>query len=217
MNPMATGRPGLVNRRRLPLLAVAMALGTTGCISGFDSRQPVADVFVLGVAAGVTSGTPLPGSVTVRLPTVRGGWEGTQLPVRLPDGRRTQLAGARWSRPLDEGVAAVVADTLRARGAYSAVLADTSPFAGRWTLELEVAEFTAVYAREGEPPTVQVLLNGVFGRARDRALLGPVTGRGEIEAGADTRTAIAAAFEAALQAAVLEVAAQAEGLAAGDR
>jgi ABC-type uncharacterized transport system auxiliary subunit len=116
-------------------------------------------------------------------------------------------------------VAAVVMDTLRARGAYTAVLADTSPFAGRWTLELEVEEFTAIYSRENSPPRVQVLLSGVFGRSRDRALLGTVRGSGESIATADSRTAIAAAFNMALQTATLEVAAQAEKLAAasGDR
>ena len=198
-------------------VVVALAAGLGGCVSGFESREPVSDTFVLAAPIGLQTVPAVGGSLTVRLPTVRGGWEGSQLPVRLPDGRRSQLAAAQWTRPVDEGVAAVVADTLRARGAYSAVLADSSPFRGRWTLELEVAEFTAVYAAAGSAPRVQVVLSGALGRAKDNALLGTVAGRGEMTAAADTRTAIAAAFNAALQSATLEVAAQAEQLAAADR
>ena len=214
----AAAFPDAISRSlRTSGLALGLVVVLGGCFSGFDSRQPAADVFVLAAAGGMETVTPVGGSVTVRLPAVRGGWEDTQLPVQLPDGRRTQLAAARWSRSLDEGVAAVLMDTLRARGAYSAVLADTSPFPGRWTLELEVGEFSAVYAREGEPPRVRVQLNGAFGRARDRVLLGTVQGRGEAQAAADTRTAIAAAFNVALQAAILEVAGQSERLAAAER
>lgn len=201
---------------RLPVV-LALAAGLGGCVSGFESREPVADTFVLAAPTGLKTVPAVGGSLTVRLPTVRGGWEARQLPVRLPDGRRSELAEAHWARPVDEGVAAVVADTLRSRGAYSAVLTDTSPFHGRWTLELGVAEFTAVYAAAGSAPRVQVVLSGALGRSRDNALLGTVAGHGETTAAADTRTAIAAAFNESLQAATLEVAAQAEQLSAGDR
>ena len=198
-------------------VVLALVAGLSACVSGFESHEPVADTFVLSAPAGLAAVPAVGGSLTVRLPTVRGGWEGAQLPVRLSDGRRSQLAAARWARGVDEGVGAVVADTLRARGAYSAVLTDTSPFHGRWTLELEVAEFTAVYAQVGEAPRVQVTLVGAVGRSRDNALLGTVAGRGEKTAAADTRTAIAAAFNAALQAATLEVAGQTEAWSAADR
>ena len=204
-----------------PVLSRALAAGLclllSACVSGFESREPVADTFVLTAPATAEAVPAVGGSLSVRVPTVRGGWEATQLPVRLPDGRRSQLAAARWARPVDEGVGAVVADTLRSRGAYAAVLADTSPFHGRWTLDLEVAEFTAVYSTADEPPVVKVSLTGALGRTRDNALLGTVAGHGERTATADTRTAIAAAFNAALQAATVEVAGQAEQLSAADR
>jgi ABC-type uncharacterized transport system auxiliary subunit len=196
----------------LPLLA--------GCFGGFDSNQPVPDTFVL-VAAVKPSEAPtvpaLTGTLTVRLPRVRGGWDNHELPVRLPDGRSDRLAAAVWASPVDEGVGTVMADTLRTRGAFAAVLSDTSPFMGKWTLELEVAEFSARYGRSGEPPQVQVLLTGVLGRSKDGAVLGAVEGRATLPATADTRTAIAAAFIAAVQAATTQVAVQAEQLAAADR
>lgn len=200
--------------RRHGIVAIVLCLGLAGCMPAFESHEPVADTFVLVAPAGLEPVAALGGSLTVRLPTVRGGWDAEQLPVRLPDGRQSQLAAARWARSIDEGVAAVVMDTLRSRGGYSAVLADTSPFIGRWTLELAVDDFTAVYAQEKVPPRVRVLLSGALGRSRDGTLLGTVRGQGEATATADTRTAIAAAFNAALQAATLEVATQAEQLAA---
>lgn len=191
-----------------------------GCFGGFDSRQPVPDTFVLVAAekpAEAPVVTAVAGSVTVRLPRARGGWDNHELPVRLPDGRRDRLAAAVWASPVDEGVGTVMADTLRTRGAFTAVLGDTSPFAGKWTLELEVAEFSASYARLGTPPQVQVLLTGVLGRGKDGVVLGQVEGRGKVAAASDTRTAIAAAFNAALQTAVAQVAAETERLAAADR
>jgi ABC-type uncharacterized transport system auxiliary subunit len=196
----------------LPMLA--------GCFGGFDSRQPAPDTFVL-VAAGKPAEAPtvpaLAGTLTVRLPRVRGGWDNHELPVHLPDGRSDRLAGALWTSPVDDGVGAVMADTLRTRGAFAAVLRDTSPFMGKWTLELEVAEFGARYTRLGEAPRVAVVLTGVLGRAKDGAVLGTVEGKATVPATADTRTAIAAAFIAAVQAATTQVAAQAEQLAAADR
>ncbi len=196
----------------LPMLA--------GCFGGFDSRQSAPDTFVL-VAAGKTAEAPtvpaLAGTLTVRLPRVRGGWDNHELPVHLPDGRSDRLAGALWTSPVDDGVGAVMADTLRTRGAFAAVLRDTSPFMGKWTLELEVAEFGARYTRLGEAPRVAVVLTGVLGRAKDGAVLGTVEGKATVPATADTRTAIAAAFIAAVQAATTQVAAQAEQLAAADR
>lgn len=196
----------------LPMLA--------GCFGGFDSRQPAPDTFVL-VAAGKTAEAPtvpaLAGTLTVRLPRVRGGWDNHELPVYLPDGRSDRLAGALWTSPVDDGVGTVMADTLRTRGAFAAVLRDTSPFMGKWTLELEVAEFGARYTRLGEAPRIAVVLTGVLGRAKDGAVLGIVEGKTTVPATADTRTAIAAAFIAAVQAATTQVAAQAEQLAAADR
>jgi ABC-type uncharacterized transport system auxiliary subunit len=127
------------------------------------------------------------------------------------------LAAAAWASPVDEGVGTVMADTLRGRGAFAAVLGDPSPFAGKWVLELEVAEFNARYARLGQAPQVQVLLTGVLGRARTGTVLGPVEGKASVLAAADTRTAIAAAFVAAVQQATTQVAAQTEQLAAADR
>ncbi len=196
----------------LPMLA--------GCFGGFDSRQPAPDTFVL-VAAGKPAEAPtvpaLAGTLTVRLPRVRGGWDNHDLPVHLPDGRSDRWAGALWTSPVDDGVGTVMADTLRTRGAFAAVLRDTSPFMGKWTLELEVAEFGARYTRLGEAPRIAVVLTGVLGRAKDGAVLGTVEGKATVPATADTRTAIAAAFIAAVQAATTQVAAQAEQLAAADR
>lgn len=203
----------------LPMALLLLPL-LGGCFGGFDSRAPVPDTFVLVAATKAsTESTPAPtgGTLTVRLPRVRGGWDNHELPVRLPDGRHDHLAAAVWASPVDEGVGAVVADTLRARGAFAAVLGDTSPFAGQWTLDLEVAEFAAHYTRLGEPPQVEVALQGVLGRGKDGAVLGAVDATASVAATADTRTAIAAAFIAAVQAAATQVAGQAEGLAAKDR
>jgi ABC-type uncharacterized transport system auxiliary subunit len=195
----------------LPLLA--------GCFGSFDSRQPAPDTFVLVAIEKPVEAPTVPtllGTLTVRLPRVRGGWDNRELPVRLPDGRSDRLAAAVWASPVDEGVGTVMADTIRARGAFAAVLRDTSPFMGKWTLELEVAEFGARYTRLGEPPRVQVVLTGVLGRAKHGAVLGAVEGSASLPATADTRTAIAAAFIAAVQAATAQVAVQAEQLAAAD-
>lgn len=191
-----------------------------GCFGGFESRESVPDTFVLVATAKAPAAAAVPaagGTLTVRLPRVRGGWDNHELPVQLPDGRHDRLAAAAWASPVDEGVGTVVADTLRARGAFSAVLADTSPFVGKWALDLEVAEFGARYTRLGEAPEVHVTLAGVLGRGKDGAVLGPVEGKAAVVATADTRTAIAAAFIAAVQQAATQVAAQAEALAAADR
>jgi ABC-type uncharacterized transport system auxiliary subunit len=196
----------------LPLLA--------GCFGGFESRQPAPDTFVL-VAAEKPTAAPtvpvLPGTLTVRLPRVRGGWDNHELPVYLPDGRSDRLAAAVWASAVDEGVGTVMADTLRTRGAFAAVLRDSSPFTGTWTLDLEVAEFSARYTRLGDAPRVEVVLTGVLGRVKKGAVLGAVEGSATVPASADTRTAIAAAFIAAVQVAATQVAVKAEQLAAADR
>ncbi len=200
--------------------SLAGLLLLAGCLPDFQAREPVPDTFLLVAAplAGAAKEPPATagGSITLRLPTVRGGWEGTRVPVRLADGRLEHIAEARWARPVDEGLAAVLTDTLRAHGVFTAVLSDLSPFPGRWVLEVEVHEFSAVYTSPDQPPTVQVALSGTLGRGRDRTVLGTVAGTAEVDARYNSRTAIAAAFNLAVQTAVAAVTADAERLARAD-
>ena len=100
----------------------------------------------------------LAGTLTVRLPRVRGGWDNHELPVYLPDGRSDRLAGALWTSPVDDGVGTVMADTLRTRGAFAAVLArDDTRITGGTVVPPEepidrslaaTHRFAAIYAKE---------------------------------------------------------------------
>lgn len=199
--------------------ATLLLLSLAGCLPTFEAKDGPPDTFTLSAATAAPADavpTPLAGELALRLPTVRGAADGDHLPVRLPDGRVDVLAGARWATPVDVGLGAVLVDTLRDRRAFSAVLPDSSPFAGRWLLDVEVREFAAQYAAEGAAPTVRVVLVGTLGRSRDRQVLGAVTGTGEVAARRNTRTAIAEAFGAATREAVLQVAQETERLAAAD-
>lgn len=199
--------------------ATLLLLSLAGCMPTFEAKDGPPDTFVLAAVTVAPAEAPVPplaGELAVRMPTVRAATEGNHLPVRLPDGRVDVLAGARWAAPVDAGLGAVLVDTLRDRRGFSAVLPDSSPFAGRWLLDVEVREFIAQYAAEGAAPTVRVVLVGTLGRSRDRQVLGAVTGTGEVAARRNTRTAIAEAFGSATRDAVLQVAQDAERLAATD-
>jgi ABC-type uncharacterized transport system auxiliary subunit len=150
----------------------------------------------------------------VRAPVLRVEGDGGDWPVQLLDGRLDRVAGARWSAPLDTALEAALVDTLRDRGGFGAVLGGESAFVADYVLDVEVRTFVARYVVGVDAPTVRVTLAATLGQASSRRVAGALQGQGEVVARANTRTAIAAAFQQATREAVLQVAEGVERLAA---
>jgi ABC-type uncharacterized transport system auxiliary subunit len=113
-------------------------------------------------------------------------------------------------------------DTLRATGAFSAVLDDSAPYAARYSLRCTLRRFEADYSYEGKggaggAPTVFVALDCTLGRRRDRELLANFTAQGSARAAEDRLNAVVAAFESATAAAMAELGRAASAAVANEK
>jgi cholesterol transport system auxiliary component len=178
-------------------LAPGLLFALAGCGSLFHSDQPPVTVYALRAPDAPALAPRLNVSLAVAYPLAAPGLAADRIAVTMPDGRFDGYAGVRWAAPVPEIVAALLVETLRARGGFAAVLAEGADFGARYLLQAEVREFTAVYSGPGRPPVVHVVLVGELVRSRNRELIQSFSARGEAEARDDHQRAVVAAFATA--------------------
>ena len=193
-----------------PCLTALIALA--GCVSGLNSKIPAQQSYVLQAApaptpaAGVAGERPSSASVQVLRPSAAPGLEREGIAV-LRAGRRLDFyTAARWAARAPEMLQALVIDSLRSAGRFSAVESDAGPFAAQYVLGLELQHFEAVYDTAG-PPIIRVALVGTLGRSSDRIAIVSFTAHSEVRADADRMQAVIAAFDQATGQALAQLAA----------
>jgi cholesterol transport system auxiliary component len=186
-----------------------LSLSLTGCGGLFQSTLPAPQAYVLRLAprATPTAGDAPAGSVLVQRPEAGPGLDSDHIALLRSDHRFDFYAASRWAAPAPDLIESVTVDALRASGAFTAVFDDSSPYPPHYNLRVTLRRFEADYTsgRDGQAPTVYVVLDGTLGRHRDRALLANFTAHGSAVAGEDRLTAVVAAFAVATQAAVDEL------------
>jgi cholesterol transport system auxiliary component len=168
------------------------------------SEAPADTVYAPGLPPATPLAPRVDSILTLEPPYARPGLDSERIVVSLPDRRLDVLSGARWSAPAIELVQALLVDSLRARGGWREVVSDRSGLAGGYLLYTEIRAFSADYERAGAAPLVHIWLHGDLGRANRRDLLGSFDAHAEAQAGADRQTAVVAAFETALAAALVQ-------------
>jgi len=191
-----------------PCLPALIALA--GCVSGLNSKIPAQQSYVLQAAPAPTPAAagerPSSASVQVLRPSAAPGLEREGIAV-LRAGRRLDFyTAARWAARAPEMLQALVIDSLRTAGRFSAVESDAEPFAAQYVLGLELQHFEAVYDTAG-PPIIRVALVGTLGRSSDRIAIASFTAHSEVRADADRMQAVIAAFDQATGQALAQLAA----------
>jgi cholesterol transport system auxiliary component len=193
MSPRATG----------PQLAalLGVTLGAAGCTSFFHSTAQPEQLYYLKapeVAAAATA-TALPAgapSIRVLTPQATPGLDSTHIMLVQADHRMSFYTASRWPATAPEVVESLAVQTLRASGAWSAVMDSTSPFPSDYLLRISLRRFEADYSA-GTVPTVYVVLDCSLGRRAGRDLLASFSASGSAAAAADRMGEVVAAFEQA--------------------
>jgi cholesterol transport system auxiliary component len=195
--------------RRFAAVVIAAALG--GCSSGLRSDDAAPVTYVLRAPAAPSPGgaaPSLPASVLVARVAAHPGYDGDRIVLLAPDRRLDVYAGSRWPAPAPDLVGALVVQTLRASGRLRAVHDDASPFAADYALRVMIRRFDADYTAAGldAAPRVVVALDATLGRRADRGVVATFVAEAGRQAASNRMSAVVAAFDEALQAALGELA-----------
>ncbi|HEU5135503.1 MAG TPA: ABC-type transport auxiliary lipoprotein family protein [Steroidobacteraceae bacterium] len=193
-----------MNPRASFIVPVSLALASCGSV--FESDLAAPQSYVLRLPAAPTpevNGDA--GRVVVQRPDASPGLESERIALVRSEQRFDFYAASRWAAPAPDVIGSVMIDTLRATGAFSAVLDDSAPFAARYSLRCTLRRFEADYTKGSGAPTVFVTLDCTLGRRRDRELLASFTAEGSARAAEDRLNAVVAAFESATAAAMTEL------------
>jgi ABC-type uncharacterized transport system auxiliary subunit len=216
----------LIEVNRLVMgIAVLAAVCLAACTGSlFQSKEAPPTIYLLsagtGPAAARTPATGGPGSaapaalipadLTVLKPKLRPGLESDRISVLYPDRHLDYFAGARWSGPLGEVIQDLAVQAFRSHANLRSVNGDASVFDSPYWLEIEVTDFQAEYTSAAAAPTVHVHFLVSLGRSGDRVILGRYVANA-LQPAADNRlTAIVDAYARAADAALAEIAAQAD-------
>lgn len=189
---------------RLWLVSGSMALASCSGVFESDLAAPQAYVLRLPPAAAPEPNGKA-GRVVVQRPEAGPGLASERIALLRSEQRFDFYAASRWAAPAPDVISSVMIETLRATGAFSAVLDDSAPFAARYNLRCMLRRFEADYTKEKGAPTVFVVLDCTLGRRRDRELLAAFTAQGSAKATEDRINAVVAAFESATAAAMAEL------------
>jgi cholesterol transport system auxiliary component len=199
-------------------LVLAVSLPLTACSGVFDSDLAAPQAYVLRLPpAPAPEINASAGRLVVQRPDAGPGLASERIALLRSDQRFDFYAASRWAAAAPDVIESVMIDTLRATGAFSAVLDDSAPFAARYNLRCTLHRFEADYTKGGDAPTVFVALDCTIGRRRDRELLATFTAQGSARAAEDRLNAVVAAFEAATATAMSELGRAASAAVANEK
>jgi ABC-type uncharacterized transport system auxiliary subunit len=205
--------------------AVLAAIGLAACTGSlFQSKAAPPTVYLLSAGAGSPAprtpalGGPgsaaptglIPADVTVLKPKMRPGLESDRISVLYPDRHLDYFADARWSAPLGEVIQDLAVQAFRSHANLRGVNGDASVFDSPYWLEIEVTDFQAEYTSAAPAPTVHVHFLVSLGRSGDRVILGRYAANAQQPAADNRLTAIVDAYAHAADAALADIAAQAD-------
>jgi ABC-type uncharacterized transport system auxiliary subunit len=205
-------------RACLATLLGAVLVSALGACTGsfFKSSAPATSTYLLSVKPEARAGAvAIPADLTVLMPRVRTGLDNDRIAALYPDRRLDYFAAARWSGPLDEVVQDLALQAFHGR--FRNVGTDSSAFRGGYWLELEVVDFQAEYtgSAAAAAPTAHVHLHARVGNGIDRRVLGEFDADARQAAAENRLAAVVAAYEAAAQRALSEIAQQSTQTLAG--
>jgi ABC-type uncharacterized transport system auxiliary subunit len=188
------------------LFAGALLAGLAGCSGGFRSDLPPEQTYVLRAAAVQAPPLNAPTSLQVVRPLPGPGLETDRIMLLRSDRRLDFVSGSRWATDVPVLVESLAVDTLRG-GAFSAVYDSFAGSPADYVLRLNVRRFEADYT-VGDRPRVFVTFECVLTRRDERRALATFTAQGTADAPASRVTALVAAFETAVNAALGSLAEQ---------
>lgn len=149
----------------------------------------------------------LSADLAILKPRVRAGLDTDRIAAVYPDRHLDYFADARWSGPLDEVIQDLVVQVFHTRAGMRNVSGDASAFSSAYWLELTVTDFEAEYQEGGGAPSVRVHLQARIGSSAERRIIARFEADAVKSATANRMTAIVAAYNAAANEALMQLAA----------
>jgi cholesterol transport system auxiliary component len=201
------------------VLAAVCAAACTGSL--FQSKAAPPTIYLLSAGAAPASAAPsgdaapaaaIPVDLAILKPRMRTGLATDRIAVLYPDRRLDYFADARWSGPAGDVLQDLAVQVfLHSRAHLRTVSGDASVFASAYWLEIEVIDFQAEYTSASAAPTAHVHFLARIGESGDRHILGRFETEARQPAAENRLTAIVDAYARAADAALAEIAVQADG------
>jgi len=182
-------------------------LATCACTSGLHSNAPASQVYLLRATNAppvASAATPATASVQVVRPLAGPGLDSEHIVTVAPEHRMSYYAGSQWAAALPVLLETLVVERLRATGAWAAVNDSESTIASEYFLQIGIRRFEAEYTAAAIP-TARVSLDCAIGRRASRELVASFTADGAAQASANRVSAVVAAFEEAMNAALSQL------------
>jgi ABC-type uncharacterized transport system auxiliary subunit len=208
-----------VNRRTLLILAFALVCPAACTGSLFKSKTAPPTIYLLSAGtappaapAGDSAPQPaIPLDLAILKPRLPTGLATDRIAVLYPDRRLDYFADARWSGTAGDVLQDLAVQVfLHSRRHLRTVSGDASVFASAYWLEIEVTDFQAEYTPASPAPTAHVHFLARIGESGDRRILGRFEADARQAATENRLTAIVDAYAHAAQAALAEIAVQAD-------
>jgi cholesterol transport system auxiliary component len=197
----------------------AVALLTAACGGSLlesDLPVPTRDVIATPPAAAV-AGTGAASQIDLAIgrPDVAPGLDTDRIAV-IRGHELDYYRGALWRGTVLDTVQSYLVTTLQDQKLFRSVAAEQARVGGEYLLDIEVRDFQAEYSGSAIP-AVRVSLIGRVIRIRDRRLIETLTSTVTKQASENRLTAVASAFEAAMQQVSLELANTTAAIVSADR
>jgi ABC-type uncharacterized transport system auxiliary subunit len=190
------------------LSSLALAAALTAC-SGLRSTAAVPVNYLLR-APVVAIPRPTLTDIALRVERVQvpPGFDTDRILVLREPRVLDHYAASRWTGPLPAVLGSLTVETLRRAGAFGSVHDAAAALHSNYSLRVAVRHFEAD-ATGGGPPLVRVQLDCTVSRRADRGVVATFVAGAEAPSAAPRMGAVVAAFDAAVGAALSEVATRA--------
>lgn len=208
-------------------LALLSAAVLSGCTGLFHSNARPEQVYYLRApTAGGTEGSSAgagdssagagsnpaalvpPASLRVTHPLASPGLDTQRIMLVQNDHRMNFYAGSRWPSAAPDVIESLLAQTLRASGAWASVEDTASPFPSDYVLQTAVRRFEADYTGGAAAPVVYVVIDCLVGRGEGREVIASFSVSGSAPAADNRLSEVVTAFEQASGTALNSLASQ---------
>jgi cholesterol transport system auxiliary component len=184
----------------------------------FESDLPAATRYVIATPPPATSTNSSAASqvdLAIGRPDVAPGLDTDRIAV-IRGHELDYYRGALWRGTVLDTVQAYLVTTLQGQKLFRSVASEQARVGGQYLLDVEVRDFQAEYAGGAATPTAHVSVTGRIIRIRDRQLIETIDSAATKQAAENRLTAVASAFETAMQQVSLEIASRTATIIAAD-
>jgi len=198
-------------------LSVALLASlSAGCGSLLETDLPASTSYVLAPAPAASTGvTRSEVDLSIGRPDLAPGLDTERIAV-LKGRQLDYYRGAQWGGRMAEVVQTLLVDSFEDQQLFRSVTPEQTRVASQYVLDISVRDFQSEYASDNAAPTAHVTIHGRLIRVVDRQLVETFAATAESKASDNRMGAVAAAFEAAAQKVVLELAQKTAAAIAGD-